>query len=82
MSDDNIIDFEKAKTIEEKTALLLKHCDDFEHGFQLMAKGLEEMRILFQTMANEMNNSQKQKVADMEERLIKSVVDALKNEDK
>jgi len=82
MSDDNIVDFEKAKTIDEKTDLLLKQCEDFSHGFELVTLGMEKIRNTFKVMADEIQKDRKEKVDAMKDGLIKSVVGATKNEDK
>ena len=79
-NDDNIIDFEKAKTIDEKTELLMKQCDNFTHGFELVTLGLEKIRNTFKVMADELQKDRQEQVEDMEVRLIKSVVDAVKED--
>ena len=83
MSDDNVIDFEKAKTIDEKTDLLLKQCEDFSHGYELVTAGMEKIRKTFKVMADEMQKDRQDKVDDLKDNLIKSFVDAAtKDEDK
>lgn len=80
MSDDNVIDFEKAKTIDEKTDLLLKQCEDFSHGFELVTLGLEKIRDTFKVMADELQKDRQEKVDAMKDGLIKSVVDTIKED--
>ena len=83
MSDDNVIDFEKAKTIDEKTDLLLKQCEEFSHGYELVTLGMEKIRNTFKVMADEMQKDRQEKVDAMKDGLIRSVVDATtKDEDK
>ena len=83
MSDVNVIEFEKAKTIDEKTDLLLKQCEDFSHGYELVTSGMEKIRKTFKVMADEMQKDRQDKVDDLKDNLIKSFVDAAtKDEDK
>ena len=78
-----IIDFEKAKTLDEKTDLLLKQCEDFSHGYELVTSGMEKIRKTFKVMADEMQKDRQDKVDDLKDNLIKSFVDAAtKDEDK
>jgi len=78
MKDDNIIDFDKAKTINEKTDLLLKQCEEFSHGFELVTVGLEKIKDTFKVMADELQKDRQEKVDAMTNSFIKSI----KNEDK
>ncbi len=41
-NDDNVINFEKAKTIDEKADLLMKQCEEFSHGYELVTSGMEK----------------------------------------
>tara|TARA_R110002020_G_scaffold212027_4_gene418371 strand:+ start:785 stop:1021 length:237 start_codon:yes stop_codon:yes gene_type:complete len=75
MSDDNIIDFDKAKTINEKTDLLLKQCEEFSHGFELVTVGLEKIKDTFKVMADELQKDRQEKVDAMTNSFIKSIKD-------
>ena len=75
MKDDNIIDFDKAKTINEKTDLLLKQCEEFSHGFELVTVGLEKIKDTFKVMADELQKDRQEKVDAMTNSFIKSIKD-------
>jgi len=81
-NDDNVINFEKAKTIDEKADLLMKQCEDFSHGYELVTSGMEKIRDTFKVMADEIQKDRQEKVDAMKDGLINSVIDAVKDEDK
>tara|TARA_R100001530_G_C4173774_1_gene117412 strand:- start:197 stop:448 length:252 start_codon:yes stop_codon:yes gene_type:complete len=81
-NDDNVINFEKAKTIDEKADLLMKQCEEFSHGYELVTSGMEKIRDTFKVMADEIQKDRQEKVDAMKDGLINSVIDAVKDEDK